>query len=108
MSDMHIQQVLHQMRVLSAQMEGQSPAVQSTPQTPGSDFGDLLAKAIDGVNEAQKTSTELKQSYELGDKSVELIDVMLASQKSSLSFEAMVQVRNRLVNAYQDVMNMPI
>ncbi len=73
-----------------------------------SDFHNTLSSTIDKVNELQKTSGALAESYQLGDTRVSLSDVMVASQKSGVAFQAMTQVRNRLVEAYQEVMNMPI
>lgn len=72
------------------------------------DFNEMFSNAINSVNETQKTSGALKNAYELGDPSVSLSQVMVASQKASVSFQAMTQVRNKLVEAYQSVMNMPI
>ena len=77
-------------------------------EKPSSGFGDLFSKAIDGVNSTQQESTALAKSYEMGDQGVDITDVMIASQKASVSFQAMLQVRNKLVDAYRDVMNMPI
>jgi flagellar hook-basal body complex protein FliE len=71
-------------------------------------FADLLQSSIDAVNHAQNTATDMAAALERGDKSVTLPEVMIALQKASLSFQAMTEVRNRLVNAYQEVMNMPI
>ena len=71
-------------------------------------FGDLLKQAVDSVNDTQMKSAELQKAYELGDESVDLTEVMIQMQKATVSFEAMTQVRNRLVSAYQDIMNMPI
>ena len=75
-------------------------------RTPG--FGELLEQAVNQVHETQKASGALQKSYELGDPNVDITDVMVASQKASVSFQAMLQVRNKLVEAYRDVMNMPI
>lgn len=77
-------------------------------QSDKSDFKQALVNAVDSTNELSKQSVELSKKYELGDPNVELVDVMIASQKSSVSFQALTQVRNRLVNAYQDIMNMQI
>lgn len=105
MSSMEINQVLAQMRVITAQAKGLS----STPAEQGNvDFGNLLKSSIDSVNNTAVQSAKLKQAFELGDPSVSLADVMIASQKSSLSFQAMVNVRNKMVDAYKDIMNMPI
>jgi flagellar hook-basal body complex protein FliE len=80
-------------------------AVQNS-DAPG--FTQLLKQAINSVNDTQGAANDLRTSYELGDSRVSLNQVMVAAQKSTISFEAMTQVRNRLVEAYQDVMNMPI
>ena len=71
-------------------------------------FGDLMTKAINNVNEVQKNSSAMATAYEKGVAGVDITDVMIASQKASVSFQAMVQVRNKLVEAYKDVMSMPI
>jgi len=73
-----------------------------------SGFAELLKSSIDAVNEAQSSATDMAAALERGDKSVALPEVMIALQKASLSFQAMTEVRNRLVNAYQEIMNMPI
>ena len=56
----------------------------------------------------QKASGAMATAYERGVEGVDITDVMIASQKASVSFQAMVQVRNKLVDAYRDIMNMPI
>ena len=71
-------------------------------------FQDMFKNAIDTVNANQKTSGDLQKRFEQGDPSVDLPEVMIAMQKSSVSFQAMTQVRNKLVEAYKDVMNMPV
>ncbi|UTA49483.1 flagellar hook-basal body complex protein FliE [Simiduia sp. 21SJ11W-1] len=71
-------------------------------------FGDLFTQAIDKVNSLQQESSAMAKAYEAGEPGVDITDVMIASQKSSVSFQAMVQVRNKLVDAYRDVMNMPV
>lgn len=71
-------------------------------------FGDLMAQAVNKVNDVQQTSSAMAEAYEKGVAGVDITDVMIASQKASVSFQAMVQVRNKLVDAYKDIMNMPI
>ncbi len=83
-----------------------TPGVGETNKAPS--FGDIFESAIDKVNETQKASGALATAYELGDPNVDITDVMIASQKASVSFQAMLQVRNKLVDAYRDVLNMPI
>ena len=110
-----INSVLMQMREMQAQV--QSPAVGDVgrPQElPGSGkneapgFDNILKEAVDSVNENQMRAGQLAKAYEQGDPNVDLTQVMVGLQKASLSFQAMSQVRNRLVSAYQDIMNMPI
>lgn len=105
MSTMGIDQVLAQIRVMSAQA---ASAPKPTEQLSGGSFADMLKNSIDQVNETQQHAGEMKRAFELGEGDMNLAEVMVAVQKSSVSFEAMVQVRNKLIDAYKDVMNMPI
>ena len=73
-----------------------------------STFTDMLSKAVGSVNDLQQNSNELRTAYDMGDPSVDITRVMIASQKATVSFEALTQVRNRVVKAYEDVMNMPM
>ncbi|MBU2875634.1 flagellar hook-basal body complex protein FliE [Marinobacter salexigens] len=71
-------------------------------------FNDMLGKAVNTVNDVQKNASELRTAYDMGDPNVDITRVMIAAQKSSVSFEALTQVRNRVVKAYESIMNMPI
>ncbi|MEM0910058.1 MAG: flagellar hook-basal body complex protein FliE [Pseudomonadota bacterium] len=71
-------------------------------------FAEMLNEAVNGVNDLQKTSRELTQQFEMGDPNVSLIDVTVAREKSSIAFEATLQVRNRMLEAYRTIMNMPV
>ena len=101
---MNVDQVLAQMRAMS--IEASSSKKIETESS--SDFGAMLKQSIDSVNETQQTSGKLSKAFEMGKSDVSLAEVMIASQKASVSFQAMLQVRNKLVDAYKDVMNMPI
>ncbi|MCK7498324.1 MAG: flagellar hook-basal body complex protein FliE [Comamonadaceae bacterium] len=68
----------------------------------------MLKSALDQVNQAQQSAQRMAQDFSAGNPNVNLQDVMINLQKANLSFQQMVQVRNRLVNAYQDIMNMPV
>lgn len=70
-------------------------------------FTDLMKQKVSAVNEAQNHSSNLMKAVDAG-KSDDLVGAMVASQKASLSFSAMIQIRNRLVQAFDDVMKMPI
>ena len=71
-------------------------------------FADMLGNAVNKVNETQQASNKLAAAFEVGQSGIDLTDVMIASQKASVSFQAMTQVRNKLVQAYQDIMQMPV
>ncbi len=70
-------------------------------------FGDLLRDAVNKVNELQQDAGSQQTAYEAGD-AVDLVDVMISSQKASVAFQGLVQVRNRVVSAYETVYNMPV
>jgi flagellar hook-basal body complex protein FliE len=100
-----------EMTRLLAEMQRLAATAESKPETVAGDsggFAELLQSSIEAVNRAQSTASEMAAALERGDKTASLPEVMIALQKASLSFQAMTEVRNRLVNAYQEVMNMPI
>jgi len=76
------------------------------PQGP-SGFGDLVRQSVDKVNANQMQASKIASAYERGE-GVPLTDVVLSMQKSSLSFEATLQVRNKVLKAYEDILNMPV
>jgi flagellar hook-basal body complex protein FliE len=106
MSSMQITQVLAEMRALQARASG-TPAVQTATAQP-SEFANLMKNSVDHIATMQNQATALADAYEAGDKSVDLTKVMLEVQKASLAFRAMTEVRNKLVDAYQQVMNMSV
>lgn len=71
-------------------------------------FGSLMTNVLRDVNAQQIQASQLQQRVEMGDRSVSLVQAMIASQKSNIALQATVQVRNRVVSAYQDIFNMPI
>ena len=122
-----VNQLLQQMRQMQGQineqrglresssLEGLSP-LQSTLKSGATantgesvkGFGEMFQQAISSVNSTQQQANVLANSFEQGDPQVSLAQVMVASQKANVSFQALTQVRNRLVDAYKDIMNMPI
>ncbi len=74
---------------------------------PKSDFSDFILQAIGSTNAAQLDAQKTAQAFERGE-AVPLTDVVLKMQKASLSFEATLQVRNKVLKAYEDVLNMPV
>lgn len=105
MNSIGMTQMLAEMQKLAANADAR-PAEPSATESRG--FGELLQASIDAVNRAQTSAHDIAAALERGDANVSLPEVMIAMQKASLSFQAMTEVRNRLVNAYQEIMNMPI
>lgn len=89
-------------------MAKQKPPAISAPESGAPSFSELLGQAVGKVSETQQASTQLATAFEMGQGGVDITDVMIASQKASVSFQAMTQVRNKLVQAYQDIMQMPV
>jgi flagellar hook-basal body complex protein FliE len=107
MSEMQINRLLAEMRALAAQA-GVRPETSATTPAGGTEFGALLKASIDRVNAAQQSAGALAASFETGAPGADLGEVMVALQKADISFKAMTEVRNRLVTAYQEIMNMPV
>lgn len=101
----NLEQMLSELRSASAVAQGKPAAA---ADASGADFGQALKSAIDQVSTAQQSADQMRQDFVSGKENVNLQDVMIDLQKASLSFQQMVQVRNKLVTAYQDVMNMPV
>ena len=108
MSDISsVNQVLAEMRRLTAAAQS-SPLETGKAEAPGSDFSALLKQSIDQVNDTQQAASKLRNAFSAGDPSVDVTEVMVALQKAGVAFQAMTEVRNRLVSAYQDIMSMPV
>lgn len=104
MTDINTVNLINQMRSMSAQAEG-SRIEGGANQTP---FNLIFQQALNQVSDLNSNADSLKTRFELGDPNVSLGEVMIASQKSNLGFEATLRVRNKVVEAYQDIMNMPV
>lgn len=112
MNEINVSDVLAQIRNLQAQAashaSSRATAPAAAPATGAGSFASALKSAVGEVNSAQQDASRLQQSFALGDRSTELSSVMLATAKAQVQFKAMTEVRNRLVAAYQDIMNMPL
>jgi len=106
---MAMQQALQQLEKMREAARGMSAGFEaaSQPAPQGTQFVATMRAAIDGVNQAQASARELQTAYARGDD-VNLTEVAIAMQKSSVAFEATVQVRNKLLEAYREIMNMPV
>ena len=104
MSSMEINNVLAQMRAMSAELK----APQAEAPAPAENFGKVMTDAIRQVNEQQSLASDMAANFQTGTGDASVAEVMVQMQKASLSFQAMTEVRNKLVDAYKEVMNMPI
>lgn len=95
---------LREVRAASEAGQGFAPA-QAPVQAPGAGFADTLNSALRQVNAVQKHSGDMQVAYERG-QVTDIAQVMLARQEAGVAFEATLQVRNKLLNAYQDIMRM--
>ena len=108
-SPANIQSMLQTLRSHQAQASG-LPGTELKGLTPASgktDFGDLVTGALAQVNDTQVQSSNMRAAYDRGED-LALTDVVLGMQKSSLAFEATLQVRNKVLKAYEDILNMPV
>jgi len=102
-----IDDVLAQLQAAASLAAGKPPAAgAATVRT--ADFAAALKNAVEQVNGTQQEATQLARDFELGKPGANLQDVMVSMQKANISFQTMVQVRNRLVSAYHDMMNMQV
>lgn len=104
MSIAAIESVLQQMRVTSLQTGIAQPAAEGAE--PGG-FAAELRRSLDNISTAQTKAYGQAEDFEMGKPGVALNDVMVDLQKANVAFQTGLQVRNRLVAAYQEVMNLP-
>ncbi len=116
-----VDSLLSQMRAAVAQAEGRTPILLNT-SSPGIgssrgvstgsggavDFATVLKSSLDQVAQTQNQAQTLEQRFAAGDPRVSLSDAMIGMQKANISLQATIQVRNRLVSAYNDIMNMTV
>lgn len=107
MSDIAINQVLAQMRVMAAQAGVETPPAQG-PAAPGANFAALMQDSIEDVNASMMEAKAKATAFEMGEPQTSLAEVMVASQRAGLQFQAMTEVRNKLLTAYQEIMNMQV
>jgi flagellar hook-basal body complex protein FliE len=101
-----LDQMLSVLRATAAQAGGKPS--ETPPAAGGVDFAQVLKNTIEQVNQTQQQAEDMAAKFAAGDGNTNLHEVMISLQKANLSFQEMVQVRNRLVTAYHDVMNMQV
>lgn len=85
-----------------------TPSTFGASEPAAAPFADLLKNSLDNVNAIQGQAQELTEAFAAGKAGTSLHDVMIAGAKANIAFQATVQVRNKLVSAYHDIMNMQI
>jgi len=106
-----IQAMVEQLKAAQARAQGGTGSIaQAAAESPAAkvDFSSALKSSLDQVNSAQVKAEQLGRQFSTGDDSVNLSDVMIAWQKANISFQATIQVRNKLVSAYHDIMTMQV
>ena len=98
-------QILERNEALSR--ANQVPAAGGLAEAKPATFASTLENALKDVNQSQANAGALSEAYERGD-TVDIAKVMMARQQASVGFEATLQVRNKLLSAYQSIMNMPV
>ena len=105
MSDIDVTKILSDMQRLVS--EAQNDQAARAGDAPDS-FSELLRSSVERVNDMQVSAAQTAEAFERNASEASLPEVIIALQKANLSFQAMTEVRNRLVSAYQDIMNMPV
>lgn len=100
--------LLAEMRAAMAVAQGGAAPKTTAGATGAADFAGVLKSSLDGVAQAQNHAEAMQKAFVLGDDEVSLSEVMIDMQKANISFQATVQVRNKVIAAYNDIMNMQV
>ncbi len=109
MNAVGMSKLLEDMRALRAEaMKNNVIPLEGIEKTQPSSFNSLLTKAVGAVNDIQKESSDLQSAFERGVAGVDITQVMMTAQKASIAFQGATQVRNKFIEAYKEIMSMPI
>ena len=100
-------QTLRSYQAQASQLPSDAPTVAGAPQAEKTNFSQMVSGALEHVNGLSVEADRLQSAYERGED-LPLTDVVLGMQKSSIAFEATLQIRNKVLKAYEDVLNMPV
>ena len=103
-----IDAMVAQLKAAETRMQGNASPFRTDQTAQKTDFSNVLKSSLDQVNNLQVKADQMGQKFVSGDDSVNLSDVMISLQKANISFQATVQVRNKLVSAYHEIMNMAV
>ena len=108
MDKINSNELLSQLQVLARKVQEGNTQENNSEVNQTTQFSELMKESINKVNDQQMKAGELTKAFEMNDPNVPLSTVMIEMQKARVSFEALKQVRNQLVDAYKQVMNMPL
>jgi len=103
-----IEAMIAQLKAAATRPDGAAKPVAGAAPAAKVDFADALKSSLEQVSGSQLQAGELGKSFAMGDDKVSLSDVMISMQKANIGFQATVQVRNKLVSAYHEIMNMQV
>ena len=103
-----VDQLLGQMRAAQSLASKLGKTAVEGAESAKTDFAQVLKTSIEQVNKTQTQAESMTRAFEVGAPGAQLHDVMISLAKANVSFQQMVQVRNRLVSAYHDIMNMQV
>jgi flagellar hook-basal body complex protein FliE len=103
-----IEAMMAQLKAAATKPQAAIDSVNGTAAPNKVGFADALKNSLDSVNQTQQSAEKIGQAFSMGDDKVSLSDVMISMQKANITFQATVQVRNKLVSAYHDIMNMQV
>ena len=110
MNTINTSQMLQNLDVMKATASNTNSNTNSNSNgsSAGGNFSGIIKSAIDNVNQTSKIATKMTAAVEAGDRSVSVVDTMVALQKARIQSQALMQVRNKVLSAYKDIMNMPV
>lgn len=108
MDNVNFNSLLAQMNAAAQMVQNGARQQTAATDTQGPNFADALVSAVKDVNQDQKQTEAMQQAFQAGDPAASVEEVMVQMQKANVSFQMMTQVRNKLVNAYNEVMHMPV
>jgi flagellar hook-basal body complex protein FliE len=103
-----IESMMAQLKAAAARPDASPLAAPAVGGTPKADFAAALKNSLSQVSESQTQADQMGQRFAMGDDTVSLSDTMIAMQKANINFQGTVQVRNKLVAAYHEIMNMQV
>jgi flagellar hook-basal body complex protein FliE len=94
--------------VARAGLQTNGQPLPKTKEVEGAGFSQALSQALSSVSQSQTQATDMQRDLQMGKPTASIEETMVAMQKAQIGFQATLQVRNKLVQAYSDIMNMQV